>query len=83
MPITQSAKKALRQNKGRHADNLAKMKAVKQVIKILKASPSAEKLSAVYQKLDKAAKTHVIPRNKASRLKSQMARLLVNTGAKK
>lgn len=76
MPITQSAKKALRQNIRRRARNLAQMKILKETIKRFKRAPSPELLSQVYKKLDKAAKTHLIKKNKAARLKSRLSRLL-------
>jgi len=76
MPITQSAKKALRQNKRRRIGNLARQKAFKGAIKQFKKVPTAAALALVYQKLDKAAKAHVIEANKASRLKSRLSKLL-------
>jgi small subunit ribosomal protein S20 len=76
MPITQSAKKALRQNVRRHERNIAKGKTMKEAIKTFKKSPSREALSRVYQVLDKAAKAKIIEKNKASRLKSQLSKLL-------
>jgi len=76
MPITQSAKKALRQNIRRRARNLAQAKTLKETIKKFKKAPSAELLSQVYKKLDKAAKTNVIHKNRAARLKSRLSQLL-------
>jgi small subunit ribosomal protein S20 len=76
MPITQSAKKALRQSLRRRAKNLVKKEAYKTAIKNFKKSPSAENLSRLYKALDKAAKTNVIKKNKASRLKSRISKLL-------
>jgi len=76
MPITLSAKKALRQSLRRRARNLIQKKALKEVVKTYKKSPSAENLSLVYKKLDKAAKTNLIKKNKASRLKSRLSKLL-------
>ncbi len=76
MPITASAKKALRQNITRRAKNVSDKKAIKEAIKSYKKSPSAELLSVVYQKLDKAAKTNLIKKNTASRLKSRLTKLL-------
>jgi len=78
MPITASAKKALRQSAKRRIENLSKTKALKAAIKDYKKSPSAESLSLVYKKLDKTAKTNVIPKNKASRLKSRLSKLLAS-----
>ncbi|MEK7480855.1 MAG: 30S ribosomal protein S20 [Patescibacteria group bacterium] len=74
MPITQSAKKALRQNKRRRARNLTRMRTYKDAIKQAKKTPTSESLARAYQALDKAAKTGVIKKNTASRKKSRLAR---------
>lgn len=83
MPITQSAKKALRQSKTRRIINSRKNRAyreaVKEFKKLIKTGDfnSAKKLlPKVYKTLDKAAKTGVIKKNKASRLKSRTSILL-------
>lgn len=83
MPITASAKKALRQTKRRRARNLVKSRAYKSAVKKYKGLVAAKKLDEAkialreaYRALDKAAKTNVIARNKASRLKSRLAKLL-------
>lgn len=77
MPITKSAQKALRQSLRKRAQNLAKKEAFKTAIKSYKKSPKAETLAKVFQALDKAAKTNVIHKNHASRLKSRLSKLLV------
>ena len=83
MPITQSAKKALRQSKKRRVRNIRRIGAyraeVKEFRKLIKAGDfdSAKKLlPKVYKVLDKAAKSGVIKKNKASRLKSRTSILL-------
>lgn len=83
MPITSSAKKALRQNITRRARNLKKKEAYKKAVKEFRSLVSGKKiddakakLAGVFKALDKAAKTKVIEKNKASRLKSRLARLL-------
>ncbi len=83
MPITKSAKKALRQNVRRRKANIKKKTELKTVIKQYKKLISAgekkkaeEYLSQVYKKLDKAAKINLIKKNKAGRLKSRLSRLL-------
>ena len=80
MPNIQSAKKALRQNVRNRARNLKKKEAYKQAakeyLKLLghKDTEGARiLLPKVFQALDKAAKTNVIRKNKASRLKSRLA----------
>ena len=83
MPITSSAKKALRQNKTRRARNLVRKEAYKAlVVKYRKLVSSknieeaAKTLAATFKALDKAAKSKVIEKNKASRLKSRLAQLI-------
>ena len=82
MPITQSAKKALRQSIRRRARNLTRSNAYKTAVKQLKKAVSISKeearklLPKAYKAIDKAAKTGVIKKNKAARLKSGVAKLL-------
>ena len=80
MPITESAKKALRQSKRKRIRNLIKKEAYKKEIKKFrklmsaKDSEGAKKLlPKVFKALDKAAKTHVIKKGKADRLKSRLS----------
>ncbi len=81
MPITKSAKKALRQSFTHQARNLAKKNKIKNIrrdIKRLlmagKVSEAQMKLTQLYKALDKAAKTNVIKKNKAARLKSRITK---------
>jgi small subunit ribosomal protein S20 len=83
MPITTSAKKALRQNKTRHTRNVVKKEAYKKAVVDFRKLVSAKKLDeaakalpVAFKALDKAAKTKVIEKNKASRLKSRLAQLI-------
>ena len=83
MPITESAKKALRQSKKRRVQNLQKQNdykiAIKKVAKLTKEGKKAEAIKAIpdaYKAVDKAAKVGVIKKNKASRLKSKVAKLV-------
>jgi|HubBroStandDraft_5_1064220.scaffolds.fasta_scaffold235299_1 small subunit ribosomal protein S20 len=82
MPITSSAKKALRQNVTRRGRNVVKKEAYKKAVKDYrtlivgkKFDDAAKALPSVFKALDKAAKTKVIEKNKASRLKSRLAQL--------
>lgn len=79
MPITSSAQKALRQNKKRYSINLDRKKALKDAIKKFKKMLKAEDLSWVYKKSDKAAKVHLITKNKAARLKSRLTHLMAKS----
>ncbi|MEK7143884.1 MAG: 30S ribosomal protein S20 [Patescibacteria group bacterium] len=83
MPNIQSAKKALRQNVRRRAKNLKKKSELKSVIKQYKKLIAAgnkeeakKHISQVYKKLDKSAKVNLIKKNKSSRLKSRLAKLI-------
>jgi ribosomal protein S20 len=76
------AKKALRQSKTRRARNIKQKNAYKDAVKTYRKLAAAKqwkdaaaKLPAVYQSLDKAAKTNVITKNKAQRLKSRLAKM--------
>ncbi|MEK7603529.1 MAG: 30S ribosomal protein S20 [Patescibacteria group bacterium] len=86
MPITKSAKKALRKSLRMKAMNLRRKEAYKNTLKKFiklaaegKNKEAEQTLPKVYKSLDKAAKTNVIAKNKASRLKSKAQRLLQKT----
>ena len=86
MPITKSAKKALRQNATNRARNTVKKEAYKKAVKTYrktivskKTDTAAAELSKAFQALDKAAKTNVITKNKASRLKSRLAHAMTKS----
>ncbi|HXK37149.1 MAG TPA: 30S ribosomal protein S20 [Candidatus Paceibacterota bacterium] len=86
MPNTKSAEKAYRQSIRRRARNMARISAYKVIVKEFRKAAAAnpkqakELLAKLQQKLDKAAKSGVIKKNKASRLKSGAARLLAKAG---
>ncbi len=79
MPITTSAKKALRGSLHKKAFNDKRKKDMKEVVKeirslVAKKDKSAkELLPKAYKALDKAAKRGVIKKNTASRKKSRLA----------
>jgi small subunit ribosomal protein S20 len=83
MPITTSAKKALRQNVTRRKRNIVRKEAYKKAVTGLRKlvvakrmDDAAKALPSVFKALDKAAKTKVIEKNKASRLKSRLSQLI-------
>jgi small subunit ribosomal protein S20 len=83
MPITQSAKKALRGSKRKKAVNDRRSKAMKDAIKKIeklvkagKKADAAKELTSAYQAIDKAAKINVINRNNAARKKSRLTKLI-------
>ena len=83
MPITKSAKKALRQSKRKRVFNLRRQNKMKNLIKEIrllvkeKKKTEAQKLLPdVYQAIDKAAKRGVIKKNTASRKKSRLTKAI-------
>jgi len=86
MPITKSAKKALRQSLKKRTRNVLKMKKLKSLLKEVKTlvtrvqakrEDEAKKLlPQVYKLLDKAAKTGLIKKNTADRKKSRITKLI-------
>ena len=83
MPITSSAKKALRASARKRVFNVRRkalmkdsVKEVKSLILAGKKTEAAKALSVAYQALDKAAKTGLIKKNNAARKKSRLAKLL-------
>jgi ribosomal protein S20 len=76
MPIIASAKKKLRQDVKRAEVNIATRNALKASLRLLKKKPSKEGANAAYKAVDTAAKKHIIHKNTAGRLKSQVARLV-------
>lgn len=83
MPITKSAKKALRQNKRRRQRNLRQLSILKDTIKKIKNLVNGNKkeealrlLPIVCKVIDKAAKNGIIKKNNAARKKSRLTRLI-------
>lgn len=82
MPITQSAKKALRQNLRRRLRNRAVKNRLAEEIKRFKRlaakdqGEARKQLPLIYKLLDKAAKKRVISRNEARRRKSTLSLLV-------
>ena len=83
MPITASAKKALRQSKRKRVQNIRRKTKFRVLVKefrkaiVAKSFDKAKEiLPKVYKALDKAAKSNTIKKNTSSRLKSRLTRLL-------
>lgn len=83
MPITKSAKKAIRVAAHKRVFNLRRSKAMKDSIKEVrqlvsdgKSAEASALLSKAYKAIDKAAKRGVIKPNAAARRKSRVAKLL-------
>lgn len=83
MPITSSAKKALRVSDRKRVFNLRRKKniehavhSVKKLIKEKKGAEALKLLPQVYKALDKAARGNTISKNTASRKKSRITALV-------
>jgi len=82
MPITSSAKKAVRVSLRKRAFNARRREAMKSSVKETRklisqnAASAADKLKEAYKAIDKAAKRGVIKKNTAARKKSRLAKTL-------
>ena len=88
MPITSSAKKALRSSLRKRVFNTRRKTAMKEAMKdarkltVGKGADVAAALSKAYQAIDKAAKRGIIKPNTAARKKSRLTVLLNKSKAK-
>ncbi len=76
MPVIRQAIKKLRRDRRRQAQNAGIGQKLRDAVKAVRRKPTPKALATAFQQLDKAAKTHIIHKNKASRLKSRLAKLL-------
>jgi len=90
MPITSSAKKALRASKHKAVFNAKRRDAVSDTVKKVKkliTTKSVKEAEALipkaFQAIDKACKTNLIHKNTASRKKSRLAKMLAKAKAVK
>lgn len=85
MPLTKSAKKALKVDQRKKLENDLVRAKIKSALKGAKISIAknekdvAEKLQTLYRELDLAAKKNVIHKNKAARLKSRISKSVSKT----
>lgn len=81
MPITKSAKKAIRVTARRKAVNDRRRKEMKEVIKKVEKTAKDDKAGAkamlpkAYKAIDKATKGKIIKKNNAARKKSRLSRI--------
>lgn len=83
MPIKNSAKKTLRQSEKKRVLNLRRTRAIKRIAKNMrelvkegKTEQAKSQLPLAQKAIDKAQKRGVIKKNKGSRAKSQLAKLV-------
>ena len=82
MPITKSAKKAIRVSARKKSYNDSRKRAMKDAMKKFERVAKTDKkeaekfLASLYQRIDKSAKTNIITRNRADRMKSRLTKKL-------
>lgn len=76
MPVTKTAKRALRVSKRKFLVNADIKKRLEVALREAKKGKSAEKIRKAMSLADRAAKKNVIHKNKASRIKSSLAKLM-------
>lgn len=79
MPITKSAKKSLRVSQTKRAQNHINKVALEKALR----KTDAENVNKTVSLIDKAAKTGLMHKNKAARLKSQLAKKIGTPVAEK
>lgn len=74
MPILKHAKKKLKQDKRRTAENKKFKVTFKKLVKKAKEDRTPESVSKAFSSVDKAAKKNVLPKNRAARIKSALTK---------
>jgi len=76
MPVTKQAIKKVRADKRKTIINLRVKKTLKKTVAAFSKNPTAAALKTVYKLADRTAKTNIIHKNKASRIKSRLSKLV-------
>jgi small subunit ribosomal protein S20 len=79
MPVTTTAKRALRGSKNKESVNKIILGKLEVAIRVARKGKTAEKILKAVSLADRAAKKKVIHKNKAARIKSQLSKLLLKT----
>lgn len=79
MPVTKTAKRALRGSQRKEAVNKRVMKQLDVAVRKAKKSKTAENVRVAVSKVDTAVKKKIIHKNKAARMKSSLSKLLLKT----
>jgi small subunit ribosomal protein S20 len=89
MPITQSAKKAIRQGEKKRVYNLRRKNKVDDVIRKInklvtakKTKEAREMLATAYKAIDKAAKGNTLKKGTADRMKSRLSAFIKRASVK-
>ncbi len=76
MPVTKTAKRALRVSKRKEAINKAFISRLEIAIKQAKRKPTIKNVKEAVSLADKAAKKNIFHKNKAARIKSKLSKLV-------
>lgn len=76
MPILKSSKKALKQSKRNREQNDQRKKVFRKALKDFRQKPSQKLLNAAFSSLDRAVDNNTMHKNRANRLKKNLAKLL-------
>jgi len=79
MPVTTTAKRALRGSKNKELTNKLIMGKLEVAVRVAKKSKTVKKILTATSLADRAAKKKIIHKNKAARIKSQLSKLLPKT----
>lgn len=82
MPVTKTAKRALRGSLKKESVNKLILSKLEVAIRIAKKGKKEESIIKVFSLADRAAKKKVIHANKAARIKSQLSKLLPKVAKK-
>lgn len=83
MPVTKTAKRALRGSKNKAEVNKIAIKNLEIAIRVAKKSKKNEEIIKASSLADRAAKKRIIHKNKAARIKSQLTKMIVSKPAVK
>ena len=79
MPVTKTAKRALRASKRKAQVNALLTKKLEIAVRLAKKTKTAEKIRVAISLADRVAKKKFIHKNKAARIKSTLAKLMPKT----
>jgi small subunit ribosomal protein S20 len=82
MPVTTTAKRALRGSKKKESINNVIIGKLEVAVRVAKKGKVVEKIRKAMSFADRAAKRKVIHKNKAARIKSQLSKLLPQVAKK-
>lgn len=82
MPVTTTAKRALRGSRNKEAINKVILGKLEVALRLAKKGKNVEKILSAVSLTDRAAKRKVIHKNKAARIKSQLSKLMPKVAIK-